>query len=475
MNGLPPIDAALSLSEATQPDVIRQKLDMDALRMRLGDPATKEEKLREACEGFEAIFLQKMWEQMRKTVPKEGFLHSKDEETYQSLFDIELCKKMASAGGIGLGDMLYQQLSQQLENTGRTTTPSSYRTPLNIAPTTTLLPQPAVQETAEAGQDKAPLRAEDLYGPLPADNDAAGDGDGMEAARQGGESLILSALDEIKADLGLEPKEKGVAAREWAEARKAATGSDPLGQLDQPDAPNGPDALVAGVAAPDAKAADGAAATKSDNPDGPKAQGPEEARGSERQGVDPALLSWQGAGPVSASPRPFSPFAGRVPKTDAGDKGDEERKNARRGMAPEDTLWPLEGGGVVAARFGWEDDPATGKRRWNSGVRIDAAAGTPVRAVLDGTVVYAGQRDGVGNSVVLEHKNGYRSYYGNLMPFDVKIGDRIKHGAEFAKIASQAPSSPDGEKTASLHFELKKGEMALNPEIAIPRVTTASR
>ena len=79
------------------------------------------------------------------------------------------------------------------------------------------------------------------------------------------------------------------------------------------------------------------------------------------------------------------------------------------------------------------------------------------------------------DSVVLEHKGGYRSYYGNLMPFEVKIGDKVKHGAEFAKIASQAPSSLHEENSASLHFELKKGEMALNPEIAIPRMTTASR
>ncbi|MDL2291488.1 rod-binding protein, partial [Desulfovibrio sp. OttesenSCG-928-F20] len=102
MSATYPVDPAMAVREANQSDLVRRKLDMDALRKRLGDQAGKEEKLRESCEGFEAIFLQKMWEQMRKTVPKEGYLHSKDEETYQSLFDIELCKKMASAGGIGL-------------------------------------------------------------------------------------------------------------------------------------------------------------------------------------------------------------------------------------------------------------------------------------------------------------------------------------------------------------------------------------
>ena len=114
-----PVDASLALSEATQSDLVRRKLDMNALRDRLGDPRTQQEKLREACEGFESVFLQKMWEQMRKTVSKEGYLHSKDEETYQSLFDVELSKKMSAAGGIGLADMLYQQLSQQMEHKTR--------------------------------------------------------------------------------------------------------------------------------------------------------------------------------------------------------------------------------------------------------------------------------------------------------------------------------------------------------------------
>ena len=101
-------DPGMALAAVSQQDLIQRKQSIDSLRQRLGDTQTKEEALRESCEGFESIFLQKMWEQMRKNVPKEGYLHSKDEEMYQSLFDVELCKKMTSAGGIGLADMLYE-------------------------------------------------------------------------------------------------------------------------------------------------------------------------------------------------------------------------------------------------------------------------------------------------------------------------------------------------------------------------------
>jgi murein DD-endopeptidase MepM/ murein hydrolase activator NlpD len=130
--------------------------------------------------------------------------------------------------------------------------------------------------------------------------------------------------------------------------------------------------------------------------------------------------------------------------------------------------------GPVISRFGWEDD-GTGRRRWKPGVEIAASPGEPVRAVLPGTVVYAGPRDGAGNTVVIEHNDGYRSYYGNLQPTTVRVGQRVGLGAEFAKVAAQPAAQAGGENSASLHFELKKGEMALNPESVFSRAGEARR
>jgi peptidoglycan hydrolase FlgJ len=84
-------------------------------------PAQKEKKLREACEGFESIFIQKMWEEMRKTLPKSTMLHGKEEDFWQGMYDQELAKKMTSAGGIGLADMMFTQLSSNLASASKTT------------------------------------------------------------------------------------------------------------------------------------------------------------------------------------------------------------------------------------------------------------------------------------------------------------------------------------------------------------------
>lgn len=91
-------------------DDVRQKLQVEALKQSLSGAKTKETKLREACQGFESLFLSRLFSEMRATVPKNGMLHGQFEEQYYSMFDKALCDDMAQAGGIGLADMMYRQL-----------------------------------------------------------------------------------------------------------------------------------------------------------------------------------------------------------------------------------------------------------------------------------------------------------------------------------------------------------------------------
>jgi Rod binding domain-containing protein len=123
MSGSLTVDPMLAVKAAQDMDMVQRKIQVDALRSQLTAPQDSKAKLRETCEGFEAIFIQKMWEEMRNNVPKEGYLHSKDEQMYQSMFDHEFAKKMSSAGGIGLADMLYDQLAQTLGDSSRTSSP----------------------------------------------------------------------------------------------------------------------------------------------------------------------------------------------------------------------------------------------------------------------------------------------------------------------------------------------------------------
>ena len=81
------------------------------------NPMTAEDieakKLREACEGFEAMFLSMMYKQMRATVPEGGLFGKKSNalKIFEDMRDTELMNAAAKSGGIGIADMMYKQLT----------------------------------------------------------------------------------------------------------------------------------------------------------------------------------------------------------------------------------------------------------------------------------------------------------------------------------------------------------------------------
>ena len=76
-------------------------------------PKLDEEKLKKTCRDFEAIFIHKLLKDMRATVPQSGLLDGgSQQELYRSMFDEEFSKNLAAKGGVGLGKILYRNLSQ---------------------------------------------------------------------------------------------------------------------------------------------------------------------------------------------------------------------------------------------------------------------------------------------------------------------------------------------------------------------------
>ena len=69
-------------------------------------------KLKEACSEFESIFMHQMLKEMRKTVnPKNTLVYGgQAEEIFSDMLDQERAKEMK----IGLGDMMFRQLSQSI-------------------------------------------------------------------------------------------------------------------------------------------------------------------------------------------------------------------------------------------------------------------------------------------------------------------------------------------------------------------------
>ena len=139
------IDPQLGIKQIDSLELVRFKTEMDGLKKRLGDGGEdKQEQLKKACQNFEAVFIGKLWQQMKSTVPKEGYLHSKQEDSYMAMFDRDFSEKMAQAGGIGLADMIYGQLSEKLKETSKSTLSGG----VSIKP---LVPQPIALNQGAGG------------------------------------------------------------------------------------------------------------------------------------------------------------------------------------------------------------------------------------------------------------------------------------------------------------------------------------
>ena len=70
-----------------------------------------EKGIEKVSRDFESVFLHKLLTAMRKTVPKSDLLESFASDMYQSMMDEEIAKEMSTEKGMGMGEMIYNELS----------------------------------------------------------------------------------------------------------------------------------------------------------------------------------------------------------------------------------------------------------------------------------------------------------------------------------------------------------------------------
>jgi septal ring factor EnvC (AmiA/AmiB activator) len=119
--------------------------------------------------------------------------------------------------------------------------------------------------------------------------------------------------------------------------------------------------------------------------------------------------------------------------------------------------WPADG--KVVERFGRQRNPKFDTFTTNNGIRIETAAGAPVRAVFGGTVLFSQWFKGYGNLIILDHGHRVFSLYGNLKPASVAAGDRIAAGQTIAGTAESEETPP-----AYLYFEIRQNNRPEDPQ-----------
>lgn len=114
--------------------------------------------------------------------------------------------------------------------------------------------------------------------------------------------------------------------------------------------------------------------------------------------------------------------------------------------------------GPITSPFGYRIHPIYKTRKMHYGIDIGAGAGTPVKSLGPGKVIFAGWNDGYGNLIKVQHDNGYTSYYAHLKSYNVRTGQRVGQGSTLGGVNSTGSSTGN-----HLHFELRRGGTAVNP------------
>jgi len=120
------------------------------------------------------------------------------------------------------------------------------------------------------------------------------------------------------------------------------------------------------------------------------------------------------------------------------------------------SVWPTHG--LLTSGYGKRHHPITGKPDFHNGQDIAAQRGTPVVATADGKVIFTGKKGNRGNTVIIDHGNGYVTLYAQLHEIKVKSGDRVRQGDPIGTVGSSGLST-----APHLHYEIHKDGKEVNP------------
>lgn len=120
---------------------------------------------------------------------------------------------------------------------------------------------------------------------------------------------------------------------------------------------------------------------------------------------------------------------------------------------------PIENG-IITSRFGKRNDPITGVEKVHYGLDIGASEGTPIYAVMPGTVEKAENSPSFGNVLIIDHGNNIKTLYAHCKELKVRVGDTVKRRQIIASMGNTGYYSTG----THLHVELIINGTKYDPE-----------
>ena len=115
--------------------------------------------------------------------------------------------------------------------------------------------------------------------------------------------------------------------------------------------------------------------------------------------------------------------------------------------------WPCTG--ILTSRFGYRSLLGS---TYHSGIDIGNSYGTSIYASDGGTVTYSGWMSGYGYLIIIDHGNGYQTYYGHNSRLVASLGQKVHKGQLIARMGSTGRSTGN-----HCHFGVKFNGTFVNP------------
>jgi murein DD-endopeptidase MepM/ murein hydrolase activator NlpD len=112
----------------------------------------------------------------------------------------------------------------------------------------------------------------------------------------------------------------------------------------------------------------------------------------------------------------------------------------------------------ITSGFSMRFHPILKEWKKHEGVDYGAPIGTPVHVVGDGVVAFAGQQNGYGNVIQVQHSNNRMTVYAHLSRIDVRRGERVSQGQHIGDVGMTGWATGP-----HLHFEFRVAGLVKDP------------
>ncbi|GAB6137157.1 peptidoglycan DD-metalloendopeptidase family protein [Halanaerobaculum tunisiense] len=121
--------------------------------------------------------------------------------------------------------------------------------------------------------------------------------------------------------------------------------------------------------------------------------------------------------------------------------------------------WPIKKQkGKISSAYGYRDHPVLNRKVFHDGVDIGVWYNHKAIATGRGKVIFAGQKQGYGKAIIIDHGYGYRTLYGHNKRLLVRVGEQVSRGQTIALTGNTGRSTGP-----HLHYEIQYQGKPINP------------